>query len=148
MRSPASNSAFAKLVWLSSHFDSLTGGYFLACDRDKAETDRALRLAHALAFAEWLGYSLREQAADLGRYLSQGGDGDARFQLKSWLAGRDCACLVPEDALEVDRSLFESDLKVVLQLLGGVDPRPRPGNATGRASARSWDCWRARMSFG
>ncbi|MFN0172791.1 MAG: helix-turn-helix transcriptional regulator, partial [Bryobacteraceae bacterium] len=90
-----------------------------------AETDRALRLAHGRAFADWLGCSLPEQAADLSLYLSEHRDGNVLTQLESWRAGRDGLCLVPKDALEVDRSLFESDLKMVLQLLGGGRSTPK-----------------------
>ena len=96
---------------MASLRDELTGSYV---HRPLMEivgaeiTDRTLRHSHHEIFAEWLGFSLSEQKADLDDYLTS-----SRSPLET-LPYRE---LPPGTAHHVERQLYLTDLETLLELL-------------------------------
>jgi hypothetical protein len=103
--------AFGKLVFMASLWDSQTGAYYHSdlCElMGREDADRTLCLSHHQIFSQWLGFSLAEQKADLERYLDS--SGGPRFAL----AYRN---LAPPTARDVERQLYITDLETLLELL-------------------------------
>jgi hypothetical protein len=131
-RSPASDlwrntlsqipTLFGRLVFLSTLRDANTGVYnhYGFAQRVGEETaDAALRESHWQSFSEWLSFSLEEQKADLDLYLSSI-ESDRKTILETWIRTRPYRYLVPATALEVERTLYNSDLETLLELLTAV----------------------------
>lgn len=91
------------------------------------EASRALQEAHENAFAEWLGYTLEQQKADLDLYLSSL-DTNKRTIVETWLKLTPYQNLVPSIVMEMERELYVADLRALLDLLrneyGVASPSP------------------------
>jgi hypothetical protein len=89
--------------------------------------DEALRASHQQVFAEWLGYGLEQQKADLDLYLA-GLDGDRRTIVDTWIRLAPYRNLVPSAVRDVERELYVKDLEILLELLrsecGVASPDP------------------------
>jgi hypothetical protein len=131
-RSPASDlwrhtlsqipTTFGRLVFLSTLRDPKTGVYahYVFAQRVGEETAAAtLRHSHEQCFAEWLGFKIEEQKADLDLYLS-GIEGDRKTILDTWVRTRPYRNLIPVSALEIEKQLYYSDLETLLELLTTV----------------------------
>lgn len=123
-------SIFGRLVYLCSLRDSNTGAYQhygLAQIFGDRATDEALRQSHQQFFAEWLGFNLEQQKADLDLYLA-GLEGDRRQLLDTWIRLAPYRNLVPSTARDVERELYLQDLEIILKLLkneyGVASPDP------------------------
>ena len=80
------------------------------------DASRALQEAHENAFAEWLGYTLEQQKADLDLYLSSL-DENKRTIVETWLKLTPYQNLVPTVVMEMERELYVADLRALLDLL-------------------------------
>ncbi len=101
---------FGRLVFLASLREALTGLYShppLSQIVGLEITDRTLRHSHHEVFAEWLGFTLAQQKADLDEYLAAS---NAPRELAHY---RD---LVPGTAHQVERQLYLTDLETLLEL--------------------------------
>ncbi len=123
-------SVFGRLVYLSSLRDANTGTYKhfgLAQIFGDQVADEALRASHQQVFAEWLGYGLEQQKADLDLYLA-GLDGDRRTIVDTWIRLAPYRNLVPSAVRDVERELYVKDLEILLELLrsecGVASPDP------------------------
>lgn len=123
-------SVFGRLVYLSSLRGTNTGRYEhhgLALLFGDTETDRALRRSHLEAFAEWLGFSLEQQKADLDLYLSALG-GNRKALLETWLRLMPYRNLMPATARDAEKKLYMADVETLLNLMknehGVVSPDP------------------------
>ncbi len=113
---------FGRLVFLSTLRDPNTGVYnhYGFAQRVGEETaDAALRQSHWESFSEWLSFSLEEQKADLDLYLSSI-DSDRKTILETWIRTRPYRYLIPATALDVERTLYYSDIEALLELLTTV----------------------------
>jgi hypothetical protein len=110
---------FGRLWYLASLRDHNTGTYQhfgLAQRFSETEANLVLRQSHLKVFEQWLCYSLEQQKNEVDEYL-QGQDGDPKLIITNWLKlalYRNC---IPVGTREVERKLFMSDLKIVLELL-------------------------------
>ena len=114
-------SVFGRLVYLSSLRDAnndVYQHYGLAQIFGDQAADQALRASHDQVFAEWLGFGLEEQKADLDLYLADL-EGDRRTILETWLRLAPYRNLMPSTAREVERDLYLRDLETILELLRG-----------------------------
>jgi len=123
-------STFGRLVYLASLRDQNTGRYEhhgLAQIFGEADADEALRESHARTFAEWLGYTLEQQKADLDLYLSSF-QPDKRTILNTWIRLSPYRNLVPASVREPERRLYMADLDALLEILKAendvADPDP------------------------
>jgi hypothetical protein len=122
-------SHFGRLAYLSSLRDSNSDTYQhhgLAMVFGEAEANQALRESHEKAFSEWLMYGLEQQKADLDLYLSTL-DTPKRLLLESWQRLTPYQNLVPSRAESAQKSLYLSDLEMLLKLLRneyGAAPHP------------------------
>ena len=90
------------------------------------EADHALRLTHGLVWSDWLNGSLQEQEADLRLYLS-GSFKEMAQALAEWRVSRPFLSFPPISATAEERSLFSSNLEILLRLLcnqHGVESAP------------------------
>ena len=131
-RSPASDlwrhtlsqipTTFGRMVFLSNLRDQNTGVYahFGFAQRvGEAVANETLKESHSQCFSEWLAFGLEEQKADLDLYLS-GIDSDKKTILETWTRTKPYRNLIPSSALEVERTLYNSDLEILLELLTAV----------------------------
>jgi hypothetical protein len=112
-------SVFGRLVYLSSLRSAVTGKYDhhgLALTFGEDEARRALRKSHARAFAEWLGFNLEEQKADLDLYLSTVA-ADKSSIVENWLTVAAYKTFVPNSATTVDKRLYAADIEAIIALL-------------------------------
>ena len=103
---------FGRLVYLASLRDPHTGRYAhfsLTPLIGPEESDRTLCHSHHQVFAQWIGFSLAEQKADLEVYVSQ--PGGRQNLLDQYLSA------VPPAAREVERELYLTDLETLIGLL-------------------------------
>jgi len=110
---------FGRLVYLSSLRNGNTGRYEhhgLALVHGEAEAHRTMKRSHQEAFAEWLGFNLEEQKADLDLYFSEQG-ADRPTIVATWLRLASYRNLLPEDVEAMQRKLYLSDLETILTLL-------------------------------
>ncbi len=121
---------FGRLVYLASLRNPNNGRYEhhgLALVFGKDDATRALKKSHALVFAEWLAFSLEQQTADLELYLSDLPE-DKTTVLRTWTTLTPYKNLVPTAAKGVERRLYLSNLRIMIDLLkgasGGDDPDP------------------------
>jgi hypothetical protein len=115
-------SVFARLVYLASLRDSNSGRYQhhgLALIFGEEESSMALAKSHKQVFAEWLSFNLEQQKADLDLYLSTLFE-DRRTVLETWQKLTPYRSLIPKSAKTVERQLYISDLKALLELLKNV----------------------------
>jgi len=113
---------FGRLVYLTSLRDPNTGvyqHYGLGQQFGEAEADEVLRDSHRKAFAEWISSSLEQQKADLDLYLA-GIDGDKKAILETWIRLKPYRNLMPASVLQVEETLYLSDLETLLKLLMNV----------------------------
>ena len=112
-------SVFGRLVYLSALRNANTGRYEhhgLALVFGEDEANRVLRKNHSQAFAEWLGFNIEQQKADLDLYLS------ALFEqkkavLEAWLSLAPYRNLVPNSVKSPEKRLYLADFKAILELL-------------------------------
>jgi len=123
-------SVFGRLVYLCSLRDANTGAYQhfgLAQIFGDQAADEALRSSHQQVFAEWLGFGLEQQKADLDLYLA-GLEGDRRTIVETWIRLAPYRNLLPSTTREVERELYLRDLETLLELLrseyGVASPDP------------------------
>jgi hypothetical protein len=110
---------FGRLWYLSSLRDQNTGIYQhfgLAQRFDPEEANRVLRQSHLKVFEQWLCFSLEQQKNETDEYL-QTQEGDPKVIISNWLRLSPYRNCIPVGTREVERRLFMSDLKVVLELL-------------------------------
>jgi hypothetical protein len=108
-----------RVVYLSGLRNVNTGIYEhfgLAQRVGEDEVDRTLRRSHMGAFQDWLCFGLAKQKEELEEYLS-GVDGDRREIIASWLAMEPWNNWAPAESRDVERKLFNTDMKVILELL-------------------------------
>jgi len=111
--------AIGRLAYLASLRDPNTGSYQhvgLAQRIGEGEADRILRQSHGETFNEWLSFGLERQKEELENYFT-GLDGDCREILANWLTLEPCAGWAPAESRDVERDLFHSDMKLVLELI-------------------------------
>ncbi len=117
-----------RLAYLASLRNPNTGAYVhfgLAQRAGAAEVDRIARQSHASVFQQWLQFDLRSQKDDLETYLTEQ-EGDRTTVIATWSRLPPFAAWMPAETRDVERRLFESDLRVVLELVRsecGVEPR-------------------------
>lgn len=80
------------------------------------QADRVLRASHESVFAEWLGFSLEQQYNDLRVHLLAS-ELDAT-EMKALLSLQVYERFIPTTAKDPEKTLYRSDLKTVLELLG------------------------------
>ena len=110
---------FGRLVYLSSLRNGNTGRYEhhgLALVFGEDEADRTLRKSHDDAFAEWLGFNLEAQKADLDLYFSEQG-ADRATIVDTWMRLASYRNLLPASADILQRKLYLVDLEAILTLL-------------------------------
>jgi hypothetical protein len=117
-------STFGRLLYFSSVRDVNTGRYstaFLAEQFGADEIDKVFRYSHNAAFAEWLNYTLEQQAADLDLYLSAL-LANKRTVLRAWLRFEPYRALIPEEARDEERQLFLADIEAILATMRAQFP--------------------------
>ena len=108
-----------RLAYLASLRDSSRDIYHhfgLAQRIGESETDAILRNSHVGVFQEWLCFGLEKQKDEAEEYLSSL-EGDRREVVANWLALEPWLTWVPPSSRDVERSLFASDLRAVMELL-------------------------------
>ena len=112
-------SVFGRLVYVSSLRNSNNGRYEhhgLALIFGEDDANRALRKSHVQIFAEWLTFSLEQQKTDLDLYLS--GLPDKReVVIENWIRLAPYRNLIPGSVRGVERKLYITDLKALLEVL-------------------------------
>jgi hypothetical protein len=101
---------FGRLIFLSGLHDGVTGRYAhddLARLLGLEEADRTIRRSHHQVFAQWLGFSLADQKADLDEYLGPQPDSRLAPGYRN---------LAPPTARDVERRLYLTDLETLLEL--------------------------------
>lgn len=101
---------FGRLVFLASLRDNLTGRYShppLSQMVGREITDRTLCHSHHEIFAQWLGFTLAQQQADLDEYLT------TAYAVPDLAHFRE---IVPGTAHQVERQLYLTDLETLLEL--------------------------------
>ena len=78
--------------------------------------DRALRAAHEFVWEEWLSGSLEQQQADLFLHI-QDFEEDTEAVLHAWSSLPPFSSFIPDSATTEQRTLFTSNLSVLLALL-------------------------------
>jgi hypothetical protein len=113
---------FGRLVYLSSLRNPNSGRYEhhgLALVFGEDEANKALRKSHSQVFNDWLSFNLEQQKADLDLYLSSLSD-DKQTVLATWMRLAPYRNLVPASLRGVERKLYITDLKALLELLGNA----------------------------
>jgi hypothetical protein len=108
-----------RIAYLSSLRNVNKGTYEhagLAQRIGEMESDGILKRSHTRVFQEWLTFELRRQREELEEYFS-GQDGDIREMVANWITLPPYPEWVPTGSRDVERRLFCSDLKVVLELI-------------------------------
>lgn len=75
-----------------------------------------LRRVHLEVFENWLCFGLERQKEEIEEYLSSVGS-DKREVLWSWLHVKPWTAWVPAESRDVERTLFDTDISAVLELL-------------------------------
>ena len=121
-------SLYGRMVYLASLRNANSGTYEhhgLAARFNEAEANDVLRGSHEQVFQQWLAAGLREQKADLDRYLSSLDD-NKRLVTETWLRIMPFRNLLPDSARGVEADLYASDFRILLELLkseyGAVEP--------------------------
>ncbi len=111
-------STFGRLIYLSS-LRSPSGSYEhfgFAQAYGMAAAQAAIFESHEEAFANWLGFNLEQQKADLDLYLA-GLMPEREAVIDTWLRLSPYRNLVPSSARESERRLFLSEFNMLLELL-------------------------------
>lgn len=112
-------SVFGRLVYVSSLRNSNNGRYEhhgLALIFGEDDANRALKKSHVQIFTEWLTFNLEQQKADLDLYLS--GLPDKReVVIENWIRLAPYRNLIPSSVRGVERRLYITDLKALLEVL-------------------------------
>jgi hypothetical protein len=114
--------AFGKLVYLASLRNPNSGRYEhhgLALLFGADQANRALKQSHKQVFADWLAYNIEEQLADLELYLSDLPE-DRKTVMRAWSRIEPYKNLIPAAAKDVERRLYLSDLRAMIELLRGA----------------------------
>ncbi len=80
------------------------------------DAERALRAAHEFVWEEWLSGSLEQQQADLFLHIQDFAEGTEAV-LYAWSSSPPFLSLIPDSATTEQRTLFTSNLSVLLALL-------------------------------
>jgi hypothetical protein len=108
---------FGRLAYLSSLRNENSGQYEhhgFAQTYGVDEADRAMRESHESIFADWLGFDLQKQKAELDEYLHSLG-GDPAKLLDIWRRLAPYRSYVPTAVRAADRALFQADLETLLE---------------------------------
>jgi hypothetical protein len=89
------------------------------------EVDRVVQQYHLQIFSSWLGLSLEQQTADVTCFLAESAANQSET-LKDWIDTRWYECLVPREARLPERTLFVSDLELVLLVMHAQTYRESP----------------------
>jgi hypothetical protein len=79
-----------------------------------ADVDRIVRGAHLEVFQRWLCFPLERQKEEVAGYLECLGE-DPRAVVANWLSLQPYLSWVPPESRDVERSLFLTDLEIVLE---------------------------------
>jgi hypothetical protein len=112
-------SVFGRLVYLASLRDPNTGSYQhfgFAQQVGEKEAEKTLRRSHSNIFSDWLCFSLPEQREQVETYLCEKGAEGPRV-LANWKEWLPVTNWIPPQTLPVQRDLFQSDFKTVLELI-------------------------------
>lgn len=124
------DTVFGRLEYLSTLRNPHTGRYehFGFEQRFGTEqSDAVLRQSHEQIFADWVAFPLEMQKREILSYLA-GREEKTRDVLDSWLRVKPFATWVPASTRVAERSLFLTDLDVLLELIrrelgvGAPDP--------------------------
>lgn len=119
---------FGRLVYLASLRNSNSGRYEhhgLALLFGEEESSRALKKSHSEVFAEWLGFNVEQQKADLDLYLS-GLPEDRRTVIETWVKLAPYRNLIPANVRNVERRLYIADLTALMELLRSANAVAEP----------------------
>lgn len=122
-------SVFGRLVYLASLRNQNSGRYEhhgLALVFGEEEANRTLKKSHVQAFREWLKFNLEQQKADLDLYLS-GLRENRRTVLATWTELAPYRAYMPAAAKSVERRLYLSDLKALIELMRSAHGVGAPG---------------------
>lgn len=117
---------FGKIMYLASVRSPETGKYEhhgLALLFGEKAADQAMRRSHEECFAQWLGFTLAEQKADLDDYLA-GHPADRRTVVENWLRLAPYRAIAPAACRGSEKRLFIADFEALLLVLKaeyGVD---------------------------
>src|SRR5579864_7517344 len=112
-------SVLGRLVYLASLRNANSGRYEhhgLALIFGEEDANRALKKSHSSVFAEWLGFNVEQQKADLDLYISSLFE-DKRTVVETWLKLAPYRNLIPTTVRGVERRLYISDLTALMELL-------------------------------
>ncbi len=79
-------------------------------------TNDLLRRIHLEVFENWLCFGLEQQKEEIEEHLSTLGS-DKREVLWNWLHVRPWMAWLPAESRDVERTLFDTDVSAVLELL-------------------------------
>lgn len=124
-------SVYGRLVYLSSLRNHNNGRYEhhgLALIYGEDEANKTLKRTHLKEFNEWLSFDLEQQQADLGLYISALPESKLTV-VRTWLDLQHYRDLLPHPVKGVQRKLYLTDFKVLLELLRNVyaADAPDPG---------------------
>ena len=111
-----------RLAYLSQLRNPNSGRYEhhgLAAVVGRAEAEKALRSSHLAIFEEWVQFSLEEQKADLDLHFSTL-DVPRREIVETWILAGTYNSLVPASVHGVERDVFLSDMRALLEILKNV----------------------------
>jgi len=112
-------SVFGRMVYLASLRNANSDRYEhhgLALIFGEEDANKALKKSHSQLFAEWLGFRVEQQKADLDLYIS-GLSEDKRTVVETWLKLAPYRNLIPTTVRGVERRLYISDLTALMELL-------------------------------
>jgi hypothetical protein len=114
-------SRFARLAWLSEHFDSSFGRY---CDPDcepeygSEQVNRALRALHLMLFDKWLDLPLDDQLRDFKLFITAGvTDAHLPPAVENWSGLQELQQILPRQTIDPDRKLVDITFGVILSLI-------------------------------
>jgi hypothetical protein len=125
-------SVFGRLVYLASLRNTNSGRYEhhgLTLVFGEIDANKALKKSHSQAFREWLTFSLEQQRDDLELYLSGLGE-ERRTILANWLELAPYRNFVPTSSRPVEKRLYLTDLKTLLELMGNAHGVAAPDPTT------------------
>lgn len=108
-----------RLIYLASLRDQNTGAHHhrgLEQLFGQEQSEQTIRQSHSQIFSDWLCFNLEQQKRGLEAYLVELHE-DRKIVLATWIRLAPYRHYPPADAREVERSLFITDLEMVLELL-------------------------------
>jgi DNA-binding CsgD family transcriptional regulator len=140
-------SVMGRLVWFSSMRNCHNGQYThptLSEHFTAKAVDSVLRAAHERSFAEWLTFTLEQQAADLALYFS-GLSYSPSTIATTWRRLESFCHFVPERAPRFEKRLFACDIRALLEgLIAGPRIQKHDSERFERISLRSLTALSAR----